>query len=368
MTGQTPFERVPPDVSFPAQEESVLDLWDRLDAFAVSVEMRPEESEYTFYDGPPFPTGSPHYGNLLAGVIKDIVPRYWTMRGHRVERRFGWDTHGLPIELEVQKQLGLSGPADIREFGVAEFNEACRERVMANTEAWEAITRRIGRWVDFEDDYKTMDLDFMESVWWVTRRLWDEGLLYKAFKVLPYSYGAATPLSNFEVNLGGYQDVDDPSITVRLEVTEGTGPVDPGDVLLVWTTTPWTMPSNLGVQVGPDIEYVRVQADLGGGSGPFWVAAERVSAYWDEPVETTARATGAELIGTRYRPALDYFTDLAERGAFVVVAGPSVTTEEGTGLVHTSPALRRGGHGGLRRGRAARPPGRPHRRGRPVHR
>ena len=325
-------------MDFPALESSVLDLWDELDAFATSVEMRSPDSEFTFYDGPPFPTGSPHYGNLLAGVLKDIVPRYWTMRGHRVERRFGWDTHGLPIEMEVQKELGLSGPAEIEAYGIAEFNEACRSRVMANTEVWEAITRRIGRWVDFENDYKTMDLDFMESVWWVFRRLWDEGLVYRDFKVLPYSFGAATPLSNFEVNLGGYRDVDDPSITVQLEVTQPAGAVEAGDRLLIWTTTPWTMPSNLGVQVGPDIAYARVTSPLDGHEGPFWLAADRVDAYWPDGADVERTAAGAELVGARYTPAFDYFADLAADGAFVVVPSAGVATDEGTGLVHTSPA------------------------------
>ena len=338
MQQPTPFRRVSPDVSFPAQEETILALWDRLDAFAVSVQSRPDTSEFTFYDGPPFPTGSPHYGNLLAGVLKDIVPRYWTMRGHRVVRRFGWDTHGLPIELEVQKELGLSGPPEIEKYGVAKFNEACRRRVMANTEPWETITRRIGRWVDFADNYKTMDPDFMESVWWVFRQLWDRGLVYRAFKVLPYSTGAATPLSNFEVNLGGYRDVEDPSLTMRLRVTGGAGPVEAGDDLLVWTTTPWTIPSNLGVQVGPDIRYSRVAEPLGGASGPFWVAQDRVAAYWPEGAPVTASATGSQMVGARYQPALPYFAHLADQGAFVVVPGPNVSTEEGTGLVHTSPA------------------------------
>jgi len=338
MSDSRPFSAVSHEVSFPAQELEVLDLWDRVDAFARSVADRPADSEFTFYDGPPFPTGTPHYGNLLAGVLKDIVPRYWTMRGHRVERRFGWDTHGLPIELEVQEELDLSGPSDIVTYGVARFNEACRERVMENTEAWEAITRRIGRWVDFEHDYKTMDLDFMESVWWVFKRLWDEGLVYRAFKVLPYSYGAATPLSNFEVNLGGYKDVEDPSITLRLEVVSGPAPVEPGDVLLVWTTTPWTVPSNLGVQVGVDIRYVRVTTPLDGAPGAYWVAADRVADYWPEGAEISAEASGADLVGTRYAPVLPYFAELAERGAFVVLLGPNVSTEEGTGLVHTSPA------------------------------
>ncbi|MBI5157447.1 MAG: isoleucine--tRNA ligase [Acidimicrobiia bacterium] len=338
MSKRTPFRRVPPEVSFPEQERAILELWDGLDAFAESVNRRPADSEFTFYDGPPFPTGSPHYGNLLAGVLKDIVPRYWTMRGHRVVRRFGWDTHGLPIELEVQKELGLAGPPEIVVYGVARFNEACRTRVMANTESWQTITRRIGRWVDFEDDYKTMDLDFMESVWWVFKQLWDKGLVYQAFKVLPYSYGAATPLSNFEVNLGGYRDVEDPSLTLRLVVTNGTGPAVAGDVLLVWTTTPWTVPSNLGVQVGAAIRYVRVTTPLGGTAGPFWIAADRVAAYWPEGAEVSGEATGSALIGTRYAPVLPYFADLAARGAFTVVSGPNVSTTEGTGLVHTSPA------------------------------
>jgi isoleucyl-tRNA synthetase len=338
MTTKQPFERVSATVAFPAQEEQILALWDDIDAFKVSVEQRPESSEFSFYDGPPFPTGSPHYGNLLAGVLKDIVPRYWTMRGHRVERRFGWDTHGLPIELEVQKALGLNGPSEILEYGVAEFNEACRSRVMANTEVWEAITRRIGRWVDFEDDYKTMDPDFMESVWWVFKQLWDKGLVYKAFKVLPYSWGAATPLSNHEVNLGQYRDVEDPSITVRLEVTEGAGPVDAGDHLLIWTTTPWTMPSNLGVAVGPDIEYVRIEAPLDDKDGRYWIAEDLVSTYWDDAPEPTARCKGHHMLGARYRPIFGYFEDRRDDGAFVVVASDETSTEEGTGLVHMAPA------------------------------
>ena len=339
MATPRPFTRVASEVSFPDLERQILRLWDEIDAFKTSVALHPEETEFTFYDGPPFPTGSPHFGNLLAGVLKDIVPRYWTMRGHRVERRFGWDTHGLPIEMEVQQQLGLSGPADIEEYGVARFNEACRTRVMQNTEVWEAITTRIGRWVDFENDYKTMDLDFMESVWWVFKQLWDRGLIYRDFKVLPYSYGATTPLSNFEVNLGAYRDVEDPSITVRLEVTASDGPAAPGDHLLIWTTTPWTMPSNLGIAVGIDIQYARIDAPLGGHPGRYWIAADRVAAYWgDGAPEPGAVATGAELLGTRYRPVFDYFADRAEQGAFVVIASDETTTEEGTGLVHMAPA------------------------------
>ena len=316
----------------------MLRLWDEIDAFAASVEMRPAESEFTFYDGPPFPTGSPHYGTLLAGVLKDVVPRYWTMRGHRVVRRFGWDTHGLPIEMEVQQQLGLSGPADIEAFGVERFNEAARSLVAANTESWQAYTRRIGRWVDFEHDYKTLDLGYMESVWWVFRRLWDQGLVYRDFKVLPYSYGAATPLSNFEANMD-YRDVEDPSLTVRLEVLEGRGPVQAGDYLLVWTTTPWTLPANLAVAVGASLRYVRVDAPVGGHPGRYWIAADLAGSYWpDHHLHSAAEATGAEIVGASYRPPFDYFPDERSRGAFVVIASDEVSTAEGTGLVHMAPA------------------------------
>ncbi len=214
-----------------------------------SVDLRPADNEYTFYDGPPFATGLPHYGHILAGVIKDIVPRYWTMRGHRIERRFGWDTHGLPVEMEVEKQLGVSGPKQILEFGVDKYNEACRAMVQRSTEDWEEITRRMGRWVDFENDYKTMDTDFMESVWWVFKQLWDKDLIYQDFKVLPYSYGATTPLSNFEANLD-YRDIDDPSITVRLAVLAGPRPGPSRRLAPHLDDHPWTLPANLAVAVG----------------------------------------------------------------------------------------------------------------------
>ncbi len=328
------FRRVEPAVDLRALDVEILELWDRIDAFRRSVEHRPVESEYTFYDGPPFATGSPHYGHILAGVIKDIVPRYWTMRGRRIERRFGWDTHGLPVEMEVEKQLGISGPRQIAEYGVARFNEACRAMVERTTEEWEEITRRMGRWVDFENDYKTMDLDFMESVWWVFRRLWDEGLVYQAFKVLPYSWGAATPLSNFELNLGGYREVEDPAVTVRLRVLEGRGPVQEGDHLLVWTTTPWTLPGNLAVAVGEDIEYVCVDE----AGDRLWVAAERVEALWEEPPPIVERARGSELLGVSYDPPFPYFEEERDRGAFRVIPSEFVTTDEGTGLVHMAPA------------------------------
>jgi isoleucyl-tRNA synthetase len=328
------FTRVDPKVDLPALESEVLELWDRIDAFRTQVEMRPADRDYIFYDGPPFANGSPHYGHILAGVIKDVVPRFWAMRGFRVERRFGWDTHGLPVEMEIEKSLGISGPKQIAEFGVDRFNEACRALVENTAEEWATMVRRLGRWVDMDDDYKTMDLDFMESVWWVFRRLWDKGLVYKDFKVLPYSWGATTPLSNFEVNLGGYRDVDDPSITLKLEVTDGAGPVRPGDFLLVWTTTPWTLPGNLAIAVGEDISYVRIDDD----GERFWIAESRVDTYWKGGTEPADRALGSDIVGAAYTPPFDHFGEERDRGAFRVIASGDVTTDEGTGLVHMAPA------------------------------
>ncbi len=332
------FKRVAPRVHFPAIDGDILALWDDIDAFQTSIDLRPRDRSYTFYDGPPFPTGSPHYGNLLAGVIKDVVPRYWTMRGYRVERRFGWDTHGLPIEMEVEKDLGISGPRAIAEFGIDKFNEACRARVQTNTETWEEITRRIGRWIDFENDYRTLDVDFMESVWWVFRSLWDKGLIYKDFKVLPYSYGATTPLSNFEANMD-YRDVDDPSITVRVAASADHGKVQEGDSFLIWTTTPWTLPGNLAIAVGEDITYARISTDIDGHAGPFWLAADLADVYWPEgEAEVTTTATGRELVGAAYHPPFDYFGEERDRGAFRLISSPDVNTSEGTGLVHMAPA------------------------------
>jgi isoleucyl-tRNA synthetase len=341
VTDATPttraFTRVDPQVDLPAVDTRILALWDDIDAFTTQVEQRPEDSEYTFYDGPPFATGTPHYGHLLQAVVKDVVPRYWAMRGHRIERRFGWDTHGLPVEMEVEKELGVSGPLQIAALGIDTYNEACRTKVDTTTARggeWETITRRIGRWIDFEDDYKTMDADFMESVWWVFRRLWDKDLVYEDFKVLPYSWGAVTPLSNFEVNLGGYRDVEDPSITVRLPVVEAVGPLRVGDQLLIWTTTPWTLPANLAVAVGEALSYAAVEID----GTRYWVAEALVAELWPERADVVATAPGRDLVGAAYDPPFDYFGQERDRGAFRVIISPEVTVDEGTGLVHMAPA------------------------------
>ncbi len=328
------FSRIPPRVHFPDLDIEVSSVWKQTDAFGESIRRRPANREYTFYDGPPFTTGRPHYGHILAGVIKDIVPRYWTMRGYRIERRFGWDTHGLPVEMEVQAQLGISGPHQIAELGVDKFNEACRAMVERTTEEWEEVTERIGRWVDFRNDYKTMDPGFMESVWWVFKQLWDRGLIYRDFKVLPYSWACSTPLSNFELNLGGYREVDDPSITVRLKVTRGTGPVREGDHLLIWTTTPWTLPGNLAVAVAPELKYVAIPDQ----DTRYWVASDLVASVWDDPPAPVEQALGHQLVGSRYQPPFGYFENLAAEGGFVVIPSEEVTSEEGTGLVHMAPA------------------------------
>ncbi len=311
----------------------MLEHWDRTDAFRRSVDERPAEQEYVFYDGPPFANGSPHYGHLLASVVKDVVPRYWTMRGYRVERRWGWDTHGLPVEMKVQENLGISGPREIEEYGVSRFNAACRALVDDTADEWNFIVRRLGRWVDMDNDYRTLDRDFMESVWWVFSRLWDMGLVYRSVKVLPYSWGATTPLSNFEANLD-YREVEDPSITVRLQVTEGRGPAEAGDHLLIWTTTPWTLPANLAVAVGEDIEYARVADD----GTHYWVARSRVDTVFDGDAIVVAVAPGSELLGTSYEPPFDYFGEERDRGAFRVLPSADVSTDEGTGLVHMAPA------------------------------
>ena len=313
-------------------EEEVLAFWEKDQIFARSIEQREDAEEFVFYDGPPFATGLPHYGHILAGTIKDIIPRYQAMKGKKVERRFGWDCHGLPVEYEMEKELGISGKTQIEEYGVAKFNEACRGIVLRYTAEWRDIVTRVGRWVDFDNDYKTMDLDYMETIWWVFKQLWEKGYVYEGYYILPYSPALATPLSNFEVNLGGYEDVDDPAITVRFELVD-----QPGTYILAWTTTPWTLPSNLGVTFGPDIDYVQV-AD---GDAHYILCKERLGAYYRDESEYAIEWTkkGRELAGLHYKPLFPYFTDLDEKGAFRSHVAEYVTTEDGTGIVHIAPGF-----------------------------
>ena len=327
------FKRVNNNINLASQEQNISAYWDEINAFDNSMENRKDQKVFRFYDGPPFPTGSPHYGNLLAGVIKDIVPRYWTMRGYYVERRFGWDVHGLPIEMEVQKQLGLDDPQQINDFGIGKFNEACRSQVQTNTENWERVTRKIGRWVDFENDYKTMDIDFMESVWWVFKNLWENDLIYKDYKVLPYSWSAATPLSNFEANMD-YRDVEDPSIFFTLTARGDFNKIQKSDKFLVWTTTPWCIPGNLAIAIGKDIEYLRIQIT----DDIFWIAKNLISELKDYEYKILDESIGADMIGAEYIPAYSEYEHEYSNGAFRLIHSDDTNTEAGSGLVSQAPA------------------------------
>ena len=323
------FKNISNQVHFPELECEILDFWQRSDIFKKSLDQRRGGREFVFYDGPPFATGLPHYGHLLAGTIKDVVPRYQTMRGNYVERRFGWDCHGLPVENEMEKQLHLSSKRDIEAYGIDKFNEACRSIVLRYTAEWEKVVNRMGRWVDFRNGYRTMDRSFMESIWWVFKTLWDQGLVYEGYKILPYCPRCATPLSNFEANQG-YKDVVDPAITLRFRVKG-----EENAYFLAWTTTPWTLPSNLALTVGPEIDYVKVKD----GEDFYYLAESRLGAYYRETPEIVWRGKGAELIGRRYEPLFNYFADLAAEGAFQVLGGSFVSTEDGTGIVHTAPGF-----------------------------
>src|SRR5437763_3267968 len=240
---------VPAQPDFPALEREVLDYWDASDTFRESISQRPADDEFVFYDGPPFANGLPHYGHLITGYVKDLIPRFRTMQGRRVERRFGWDCHGLPAEVEAEKQLGISTKAEILDLGVDRFNDACRASVLRYTQDWERYVTRQARWVDFANDYKTLDPDYMESVMWAFKTLYDKDLVYEGFRVLAYCWRCETPLSNTETRMDDvYRDRQDPALTVAFRL-------ETGEQLWVWTTTPWTLPSNLAVAVGPDIEY-----------------------------------------------------------------------------------------------------------------
>ena len=323
---------------FPELELDVLDYWDKDDTFRASVARRDGAPEYVFYDGPPFANGLPHYGHLLTGYVKDIVPRYRTMRGYKVERRFGWDTHGLPAELEVQRQLGISDKAQIEEMGIEKFNEACRASVLKYTNEWRAYVTRQARWVDFDNDYKTLDPTFMESVIWAFKQLWDKGLAYEGNRVLPYCWNDETPLSSHELRMDDdvYQSRQDPAITVGFRVVGGDDKGLAGAFLLVWTTTPWTLPSNQAVAVNPDVTYVLV---AGPDDRRYVLAQARLSAYarelGDKP-EILATYTGRYLLDTSYLPPFPYFLDAPN--SFRVLPALYVCTEVGTGIVHMSPS------------------------------
>jgi len=324
---------VPPQPDLPSIEAEVLAGWERDDTFQRSVDSReagPDgANEFVFYDGPPFANGLPHYGHLLTGYVKDAIPRYQTMRGRRVERRFGWDCHGLPAEVQAERELGISGHPEISAFGIDRFNDACRTSVLQYTNEWRAYVNRQARWVDFDNDYKTLDLDYMESVMWAFKQLWDKGLIYEGFRVLAYCWRCETPLSNTETRMDDvYRDRQDPAVTVWFQL-------DSGERILAWTTTPWTLPSNLALAVGPDIEYSVVALE----GERYIVASARLEAYAAQldGGEVVATMTGSELVGRRYRPVFDFLADTDN--AFQVLPGDFVTTEDGTGVVHMAPGF-----------------------------
>ncbi|KUL42519.1 isoleucine--tRNA ligase [Actinoplanes awajinensis] len=327
---------VPASPDLPAVERAVLEFWAQDKTFEASVEQRPAgddgANEYVFYDGPPFANGLPHYGHLFTGYVKDLVPRYQTMRGKHVERRFGWDTHGMPAEIEAEKQLGLTNKAQIVELGIDKFNEACRTSVLAYTKDWEGYVTRQARWVDFANDYKTLDPSYMESVMWAFKTLHEKGLVYEGFRVLAYCYRCETPLSNTETRMDDvYRDRTDPALTVKFRL-------DTGEDIAVWTTTPWTLPSNLALAVGPDIDY----AVLSDESGQKLLMGEaRVGAYAKEleGFEQVAVVKGRDLVGRRYTPLFDFLLEPAGENAFQVLGADFVTTEDGTGVVHMAPAF-----------------------------
>ncbi len=319
--------------NFVESEHKILAFWQEKGVFEKSLEQTKSGAPYIFYDGPPFATGLPHHGHLVGGTLKDIVPRYFTMKGRYVDRRFGWDCHGLPIEHEINKDLGMSAMQAVAELGVKKYNDACRGIVQKFTKEWEKTVNRMGRWVSFERQYKTMDLPFMESVWWVFKQLWDQDLVYQDTKVMPFSTGLGTVLSNFEAGQN-YQDVQDPAVTVLFKIK------DREEYIAAWTTTPWTLPSNLGLCVNKEIDYVLFNDE----GKKIWMAKERLAFYskklkkeLEENIEKEAK--GTELVGLKYEPLLPFFETLSTEGAFQVHADDYVTTSDGTGIVHIAPAF-----------------------------
>jgi isoleucyl-tRNA synthetase len=312
-------------LSLPQVEEIILNYWDEIRAFERSVEERPSEKPYVFYDGPPFVTGSPHYGSILGSIAKDVVPRYWTMKGYRVERQWGWDCHGLPMEHMIEKELGLKGgKKGIEAFGIANFNNACRDAIKLHDATWEKIIRRIGRWVDFKHSYKTMDTTYMESVWWAFQQLWQKDLVYEGRKVILYCPRCGTPLSNFEIAMdNSYLEVTEPSNTYKYQV-EGQSDT----YLLAWSTTPWNKLATPALAVNPQMAYIKVQQ----GSEKYILAESRLEMLTAEPYEILEKISGRDLVGTKFVGHYDFYPDVPGK-KFVVIGGDFVTSEGGTGIV-----------------------------------
>lgn len=351
------YKPVNPKADFPKQEEEILKFWKEDDTFKKSVDQREGSEEYVFYDGPPFATGLPHFGHFIPSTIKDIIPRYQTMKGKKVERRFGWDCHGLPVENLIEKELGINSKHEIEAYGVANFNEKCKASVLKYTSEWRQTITRMGRWVDFDHDYKTMNPDYMESIWWVAKSLWDKGLIYEGKYILPYCPRCSTVLSTHEL-AQGYKEKQDPAITIRFKITKAPAAIDDSDMangktyFLAWTTTPWTLPSNLGLCMGPKIEYVKI---LDKESGDYYIMAKsRLHAYYknESDYKIIYEKLGSDFLDAEYEPLFPYFTYLKDsarcseethqpcaKGAFRLFNADYVSTEDGTGIVHIAPAF-----------------------------
>lgn len=320
--------------SFSKMEEEIADFWEKNHIFAKSVEKNPAKNSYVFYDGPPFATGLPHYGHIVGSVIKDLVPRYWTMRGLRVERRWGWDCHGLPVENLVEKEMGLQNKKAIEECGIDRFNESCMNSVLRYVGEWKKTVKRIGRFVDMENDYKTMDPHYMESIWWVFKQLWDKGLIYEGYKPMHICPRCATPLSNFEVTQG-YKDVEDISVIAKFKLTE---PLVKKQLtyVLAWTTTPWTLPANVLLAVNKNISYAVFTVEKK--DGTYLAAEDQIkNLVGEKKFEIIKSLRGKDLVDLAYEPLFPYFAKTAK--AFRIVEADFVALNEGTGVVHIAPAF-----------------------------
>jgi len=325
------FRDVSPRVNFPQMEQAIIGFWKEADVFRKTLEQTADGPRYVFYEGPPTANGRPGIHHVLARVFKDIFPRYKTMRGYYVSRRGGWDTHGLPVELEIEKKLGFSGKKAIEDYGIAAFNQQCRESVFEYVEEWQRMTERIGYWVDLPTAYITLTNDYVETLWWILKQLWDRGLIYQGYKVVPYCPRCGTPLSSHELALGYKEGTKDPSIYIKFPLRD-----QPGTYLLVWTTTPWTLPGNVAIAVGKDIDYVLIQH----GDDKLWLAEARlqdVMGEHREHMQILRRTKGRELLGWHYKPLYTFLP--VEQDYCYVIPGDFVSTEDGTGLVHIAPAF-----------------------------
>ncbi|PFH53847.1 hypothetical protein AMATHDRAFT_73255 [Amanita thiersii Skay4041] len=330
-----PLHDITVSFDFPKEEEKVINFWREIDAFQTSLKLSKGRPEFSFYDGPPFATGLPHYGHLLAGTVKDIVTRHAHASGYHVTRRFGWDTHGLPVEHEIDKRLGVTGKEDVLAMGIDKYNAECRSIVMRYASEWRKTVERMGRWIDFDNDYKTLNLSFMESVWWAFSELYKKGMVYRGLRVMPYSTGCTTPLSNFEAGQA-YKDVNDPAVTVSFPLVD-----DSTTSLLAWTTTPWTLPSNLALCVHPDYTYVKIHDQERDQN--FIIHENLLKTLYKDPKKAKYKKLGqfqgADMKGWRYVPLFEYFTEQYEDKAFRIVVDTYVTDADGTGIVHQAPAF-----------------------------